>query len=232
MDRTILITGGNSDIGVSVIDKIRENTEFRIISTRCNGASVSDKVDKEYKVDFENEEKLIIDEILKNEKITDLLVLHGYSDKNDKLEQFRVNNNIIEINLNSAIYLTNKCLPGMKKNGFGRIIFTGTASAEHGGGSSSFNYGLAKSGLVYLTKHLAKYYSSSDILINMISPGFVDTKFHQKVKNKNDIIKRADSIPLKRAAKVNEVADLVLFMLLKNNYINGENIVIDGGDFI
>lgn len=232
MDRTILITGGNSDIGVSVINNLREKASFRIISTRFNGVSIADKVDEEYKIDFSNEDMSVIDNIKNNEHVTDLLVLHGYSDKEDTLESFNSNNKVRDINLDSVVYLANTFLPDMKKNGYGRILFTGTASAEHGGGFSSFSYGLSKFGLVYLTRHLAKYYSCSDILINMISPGFVDTKFHRKVKSEDEILKRADSIPLKRPAKIDEISDLILFMFLKNNYINGQNIVIDGGDFI
>jgi len=231
MDRNILITGGNSDIGISLIKKIKDAHDVKIISTRNNGLSIKKYVDQELTVDFSEGNIDGFSSQLDGVVITDLICLHGTSSRNDCLTN-GVNKELVDINLMSVINLVESLLPHMVENKFGRIIVVGTASSKHGGGKSSFSYGLAKSGLVYLAQHLAKYYSMHNIITNCVSPGFVETKFHNKIKNKNEVLERVKAIPLGRSAGANEIADVIYFLLFSNSYINGQNLIADGGDFI
>jgi len=232
MDRTILVTGGNSDIGTSLIKQLRLMKSVRIISTRNAGESIVDIVDKEYVVDFSRISPPELNNIFRDENITDLVTLHGMHEADDTFLNENDSPDLMNVNLFSVINLAKLCFSKMLENKFGRMIFVGTASAQHGGGKHTFSYGLSKSGLTYLSQHLAKYYSSDGILINSISPGFVDTKFHLKSKTKKEIYKRAETIPLGRAASKDEISSLILFLLFNNTYVNGQNIIIDGGDFI
>ena len=87
-------------------------------------------------------------------------------------------------------------------------------------------YSISKSAIINFTKQLASYYGRYSININCVSPGgILDNKMNEKFK-KNYIRK----IPIKRFAKPNEIANLIIFLLGPGgNYIHGSNLVIDGG---
>ena len=57
----------------------------------------------------------------------------------------------------------------------------------------------------------------------------MDTKFHHKIKNKN-LKERASFIPMKRVAKKEEIADLMVYLINNNKFINNEVINITGGE--
>ena len=231
MERNILITGGNSDIGKALINDIISTENVNIFSTRHKGESLKDIVDHEYDVDFSSDiSSFLLD--IKNNSLTDLVIIHGHIEREDSLLKNTAKNNLLQINLNSVIQIVHELLPSMIANKYGRIIFIGTASVEHGGGENSFTYGLSKSGLLYLARHLGKFYTKYNILSNCVSPGYVDTKFQQKAKCNQEIKERLKSIPIGRGANAQEVAATVEFLLFNNNYITGQNIVVDAGDFL
>ena len=75
-------------------------------------------------------------------------------------------------------------------------------------------------------KKLTQY----NLLSNVLRVGFVKTKIHKKIKNKN-LNKRINLIPIKRAAKINEITDMIFFLASeKNSYISNETITIAGGE--
>ena len=98
---------------------------------------------------------------------------------------------------------------------------------KKGDRKSSEIYSATKAGIIQLTKYFSNYMSNSNINVNCISPGGVENKNKQ---TKNFIRRYSQKNPSKRMAKVEEISSLILFLLSeKSDYINGENIVIDGG---
>ena len=80
---------------------------------------------------------------------------------------------------------------------------------------------------IQLTKYFSNYMSNSHVNVNCISPAGVENK---NTQTKSFIKRYSQKIPSKRMAKADEISNLILFLLSnKSNYINGENIVIDGG---
>ena len=76
-----------------------------------------------------------------------------------------------------------------------------------------------------MTKYFASLYGNNKVRVNMVSPGPVKNK--QKKKLINNLL---DLIPAKRLANPDDVAEAILFLSKKNSkYINGQNIIIDGG---
>ena len=91
-------------------------------------------------------------------------------------------------------------------------------------------YSTMKSGINGLTRSMAVEWASSNILVNSISPGFVETELTKKslTGQQQDEIKK--QIPMKRFAQPEEIAEMVSFLSSnKNTYITGQNIIIDGG---
>ena len=79
-------------------------------------------------------------------------------------------------------------------------------------------------------KTLSKELSNYNIRVNAISPGLTETDLMLS-NTKEDIIKtEIEKISLKRIAKTNEIASVILFLASdKSSYINGQNIIVDGG---
>lgn len=89
-------------------------------------------------------------------------------------------------------------------------------------------YASSKAALINLTTGLAKELSPK-ILVNSVSPGFVNTEMTKKNFTKR-IKKQIKSILLKRVAQPEEIANVILFLCSdKCSYITGQNIIVDGG---
>lgn len=86
-------------------------------------------------------------------------------------------------------------------------------------------YSVLKHGLLGMTKYFSSLYADKKVRVNMISPGPVKNK--QKKKLVNNLL---NLIPAKRLANPEDIAEAILFLAEKNStYINGQNIMIDGG---
>lgn len=126
----------------------------------------------------------------------------------------------IDVNLKGPFYFAHAVLKQMKEQKDGLIVNIGSiAGAE--GDAGGMDYPTAKAGLMYgLTKSIAQYGSSHNIRCVCVSPGPVLTRA--------DMAKMGTM--LKRAAEPQEIIDLILFIASeKGQFINGENIMIDGG---
>lgn len=92
-----------------------------------------------------------------------------------------------------------------------------------------FKYSLSKNSIHMLTKYIVKETSKYGILCNTISPGYVETDLLYKNNKQDDIKNMLNDVPLKRFATVEEISEVVYFLSIKNRYINGQNIIVDGG---
>ena len=140
----------------------------------------------------------------------------------------------LSINLTIPFFLAQKTVSYMKGK-WGRIVLISTASASHGGGSTSLAYGVAKAGIECVVKRLARDCAKYNILVNAVAPGFILTKFHiEKMKRTSEQLrKRAELIPLKRAGTTEEFAGTVMFLLsTESSYITGQVIAVGGGDWL
>jgi NAD(P)-dependent dehydrogenase (short-subunit alcohol dehydrogenase family) len=149
----------------------------------------------------------------------------------DPLEQWR---RPLDVMLNGAIHLTRLAVPLLRDGG--RIVHV---TSIHGvrverGGSA---YAIAKGALNQYCRALALELSSRGILVNAIAPGFVDTPM-AIVDGKNELeseLFRSEYVeghhlPLKRAAKPEEIAGVASFLLGPDaSYITGQVITVDGG---
>ena len=168
--------------------------------------------------------------------VSHFIQLHGHSMVDDRLID-QTNKSLTyhyNINVFSTILILGKILKGMQKRQFGRVVLMNTASSEHGGGITSFGYGMAKHSVSYLTNHMAKYFTQDNILTNCISPGFIDTKFHTDVMKRSpeEIKERSKTVRLRKAGTPDDIAGLIYYLAFENEFVTGQNIRIDGGDFI
>lgn len=126
----------------------------------------------------------------------------------------------IDVNLKGPFYFAHAVLKQMRKQKSGLIVNIGSISGAEGDGIG-MDYPTAKAGLMYgLTKSVAQYGAKCGVRCVCVSPGPVLTR---------DAMANMHTL-LGRAAKPQEIIDLILFIASeKGQFINGENIMIDGG---
>jgi 3-oxoacyl-[acyl-carrier protein] reductase len=117
----------------------------------------------------------------------------------------------------------------MIKNSWGRIInissVFGVVTKE-----KRFSYTTSKSGLIGMTKTMALDLAPHNILVNSISPGFIDTELTRNILSPAEIDQIVSQVPLKKLGQPSDVAQLTLFLASPlNQFLTGENIMVDGG---
>src|SRR5512142_2632533 len=134
-------------------------------------------------------------------------------------------NRVIDVSLNGFFNVTQPLLLPMIGKRWGRIINISSVAAIAGNRGQT-NYAAAKAGLHGATKSLALEVGSRGITVNAIAPGIIESAMTENVFDK-DAIKRM--VPVGRAGKPEEVAELVAFMASDNAaYISGQIISING----
>jgi 3-oxoacyl-[acyl-carrier protein] reductase len=145
-----------------------------------------------------------------------------------KAEDFdRQINTIIRGSFNCA----KACSRIMIKNRFGRIINIGSVSGQMGNAGQCV-YATAKAGLIGMTKALARELASRNILVNCITPGYIETDMTKDIlaKGKDEIIKQ---IPLGRVGDSKDIAYAVSFLAsTEASYITGQVLSVNGGLYI
>lgn len=135
---------------------------------------------------------------------------------------------VINVNLKSAFNFIHACTPIMMRQRSGSIINMASVVGVHGNAGQS-NYAASKAGLIALAKSIAQEMGSRGIRANAIAPGFIETAMTAQLPE--DVRKEwMKSIPLRRGGKVEDIANLALFLASDmSSYISGQVIQVDGG---
>lgn len=137
---------------------------------------------------------------------------------------------VIQVDLNSYFYTVKAAQPHFLKQGSGRIInissFVGQA-----GNFGQANYAAAKAGIIGFTKVAALEFARSNVTVNAICPGFIETDMYSGIpeKAKEAILKR---IPLGRVGTPHDVARGVRYLIVDGDYITGQTLSINGGIYM
>lgn len=215
--KNVLITGGSRGIGLETVKYLKTKNYNTIAPTRNELDLNNPNSVKNY---IKSNRKLKLYALINNAGVNNPQWIENVEDKN--LTE------TINVNLISPIMLCRGFIPNLKKNRQAHIVNISSMFGLISRSRQSL-YSSSKFGLVGLTKALAIELAQHNILVNCISPGFVETDLtFRNTPAKNASL--AKEIPLKRFAKPQEVAKLIAFLVSDNNtYITGENIVIDGG---
>lgn len=150
---------------------------------------------------------------------------------------------LFELNLFAVVTLTRKVIPYMKEQGWGRII---NISSENGEQPypDMIHYSASKGALNNFGKALSKQYAEDGILVNTVSPAFIETplveEMMEQAAEEQGITTEAaiegflethrPHIEVKRAGQIEEVGPLVAFLASEHaSFINGSNYRVDGG---
>ncbi len=223
--KNVLITGGTRGIGLAIKKKLtKENYNVFYTGTK------NKKIKNFLQLDL-NDPKSINNFIKKIEKIeVDILIINSGINIIKNFLDFKTSEimSVINVNFLNNLRIIQLVLKNMVKKKYGRIVLISSIWGEKPAKKRSI-YALTKKSLQFLCKSISSEYGHKNILVNSISPGFIETELTKKSLGLTGIKKLKRRIPLKRLGKPNEIAELTYFLINKNTYINGQNIIIDGG---
>jgi 3-oxoacyl-[acyl-carrier protein] reductase len=115
----------------------------------------------------------------------------------------------------------------------GTIINVVSIAAHNGGGPGAGAYSAAKAGLIALTKSQAKELAPHAVRVNAISPGTIDTPFHEVFSTPEMLKAAIATIPLGRLGTPEDCAKVVAFLASDAaSYVVGETIEVNGGQLM
>jgi len=140
---------------------------------------------------------------------------------------------VLNLNLKSAMLCAQAVAPGMIAQKSGAIINIVSIAGRNGGGPGAGVYSAAKGGLITYTKSLAKELAPFGIRVNAVSPGVIDTPFHEVFSTPEMIRNIVAGIPMGRTGKSIECATVIAFLASNAaSYLVGETIEVNGGQLM
>ncbi len=140
---------------------------------------------------------------------------------------------IVELNQHSVVRITRDLIPLMRAASCGAIINTVSISASTGGSPGSSIYSATKAFVSTYTKALARELAPDGIRANAVSPGVINTDFHQRYSNAEKLENTRKQIPLQRLGTPEDCAPAYLFFGSEklSGYITGQVLEINGGQY-
>ena len=141
---------------------------------------------------------------------------------------------VIDLNLRSVVVACRRALPALRAAGGGAIVDTVSISARTGGGPGSSIYSASKAFVSTFTRSLAAELAPDRIRVNAVSPGTIDTDFHQRYSSPEKLAATAARIPLGRLGTAEDCVGAYLFLSSEalSGYITGQVIEVNGGQLM
>ena len=242
MNKIIIITGASRGIGRELTKRLSLKG-YTIIANYNKSKLLIEELQKElleqeikldiYKADVSKENECIelVDYTIKKYGKIDGLINNAGISEFKEFTKITSNdwNRIINTNLNSVFYMTKEVIKNMIHNKNGCII---NISSIWGltGSSCEVHYSVSKAAIDAMTKSLAKEMGPSNIRINSIAPGIIETDMNKEL-NDEQLNNLKSEIPLGRVGQTIDIARCAEW-LLEDKYTTGQVISINGGWYI
>lgn len=238
-NKVILVTGASRGIGRAIAKELA--LEGNIVIANYNKSvekaqELKNELQKEdieidlYRADVSKRAEVenMIDYIIKKYKKIDVLVNNAgidlvklFTEVTDDDWNYVINNNLY------SVFCVSQAVSKHMINAKSGLIINISSIFGQIGASCESIYAVSKAGIDGLTKSLAKELSLSNIRVNSIAPGLIDTEMNNDL-SEEDIKNVELEIPLKRIGKTEEIAKTVK-MLIECDYITGQVIAVNGG---
>jgi 3-oxoacyl-[acyl-carrier protein] reductase len=135
---------------------------------------------------------------------------------------------VMDINLRSVLYVTQAVLPYMPPGS--AIVNNASLAARNGGGPGAVVYATSKGGVLTFTRGLARELGPRGIRVNCVSPGLINTTFHDRFTQRDARTRSADATPLRREGTSDEIGAAVAYLASDAaSFVTGESLEINGG---
>ena len=238
--KTVLVTGGARGIGKAISEKFAKNGYNVIVNyskseeaayalaqeysnVRTFKADISNKKDVKNMIEFAQNEFKGVDILVNNAGISSSGLIQDLSE-----EEL---NRIFAVNVNGTFNCTQAVLPQMISRKEGVIINISSMWGQVGS-SCEVHYSVSKAGMIGLTKALAKEVGPSNIRVNCICPGVIDTQMnnHLSSEDKQALI---NDTPLFKIGKCQDIVNAIIFLCEdKSSFITGQIFGVNGGYII
>lgn len=239
MEKVVLVTGASRGIGRAIAKLLAEN-DFKVVANYHNSeqaaidlkqylhnegyeieifkADISKRDEIKKMIDFTIEKFGRIDVLVNNAGIDQEKMFQDITDEDWK--------KIIDVDLYSVFATTQEVVANMINNKSGAIVNISSCYGVNGG-SFAVAYSAAKAGVIGLTKSLAKELGPSNIRVNAIAPGCINTDMNAHL-TKEEFDQIIDDTPLGRLGEGIDIARCVKW-LAEDEFTTGQVISIDGG---
>lgn len=236
--KIVIVTGGSRGIGAAIVKELAK--EYQVVLNYNQSEAAAKQIQKElkeqgikieiFKADISKREevKQLVQYTLEKYKKIDVLINNAGIDQIKPFMDITDQdwNDIMQVNLNSVFYCTQAVLENMLHNKKGCIINISSIWGQTGA-SCEVAYSTSKAAIDGMMKALAKELGPSNIRVNSIAPGLVDTDMNKNV-SEEEIEELKKEIPLGRMAKPEEIVKSVKW-LIEDEYITGQIIPVNGG---
>ena len=239
MNKIIIVTGASRGIGKEIAKQLSKKGNTVIANynkSEKQAQELKEELEKEnikidiFKADVSkrNEAQELVEYTIKKYGKIDVLINNAGISQIKEFTQITDEdwNTMINTNLNSVFYMTQEVCKNMIHNKNGCII---NISSIWGvvGASCEVHYSVSKAGIDAMTKSLAKEMGPSNIRINSIAPGIINTEMNKNL-SEEEINNIKEEIPLEKIGKAQDIEKCVEW-LIEDEYTTGQVISINGG---
>lgn len=237
--KTVIVTGGSRGIGASIVKELAK-CGYNVVLNYKKSEEAAKNIQKElrkqdlsieiFKADVSKraEVKELVKFTLDKFKNVDILINNAGIDQIKLFTDITDDdwNTMMQVNVNSVFYCTQEVLENMIHNKKGCIINISSIWGSIGA-SCEVHYSTSKAAIEGMTKALAKELGPSNIRVNSIAPGIVNTDMNKQLA-KEELEELKKEIPLGRIAEPDEIVKSVKW-LIEDEYISGQIIAVNGG---
>ena len=238
-DKIVLITGSTRGIGLSLAKGFLDAGTKVIVNGRnaqMTAEAAKELGDHAYPFSFDVSDKNSVSDAVKRiEEMVgpiDVLINNAGIQRRGPLDELTEEdwNTVMNVNLNSAFYVSQSVFPFMKSRLRGKIINITSLNAEKARPNIG-NYCAAKGGLKMLTKSMATEWGKYNIQTNAIGPGYFLTDLTEPLSNDPEFDKWVKGeVPLQRWGNPEELIGTAIYLAsAASNYVNGHTVYVDGG---
>ena len=235
-NKVVFITGASRGIGREIAIAFLKLKAVVIGVSRNENKSIKHKNYYHLVCDLKNYQaiKHATNQALKIKKKIDVIINNAgitEEEQKDFYKSFKSFNKTLNVNLTAPYAISHFLIKALKKNKNGGTIINLSSIAAELGLPNNPAYNSSKSGLVGLTKSLARDYGKFNINVNAVLPGYFNTDMNKKsYNNKSKRNKRSSLTMLSRWGKMNELVGTVIFLATNEaKYITAQKIIVDGG---
>jgi len=243
VNRVAIVTGGAKGIGKAIAFSLAKKGAKVVINYNSSEQSAKAVVDELTLEGYEalavqanvaefEQTKALVERTIEHFGRLDIIVNNAGITRDRTFKKLSEDDwhEVINVNLSSVYNTCNAALPHLLESDNARIVNISSVIGQAGGFGQT-NYSAAKAGMIGFTKSLAIELAKSNITVNTVCPGFIETDMLSEVpENVKEQIKA--KIPKRRFGTADEIAKAVLYLCQDGEYITGQQINVNGGLYV